>query len=152
MNRPRVYLDTTVLVVFLYGKHDEPSRYTSVARLFAAIFRKELQAVVSFYTFPELYGYVAENFPRDVRNTTVRHSFLKLFAYPVEIVPFLDRTERRRLARKINIHDPTDFLHVASAVVNDCDIICTYDSHFDTSRAHIEPLSPEELLTELAAE
>lgn len=152
MKHPKVYLDTTVLVVFLYGKRDEPRRYADVARLFDAILRQKLQAVVSFYTFPELYGYVVENFPQDVRNTTLRYSFLKLFAHPIEIVSFLDRTERRRLARKINIHDPTDFLHVASAVVNDCDCICTYDSHFDTSRAHVQPLSPEDLLTELKAE
>ena len=147
----KVYLDTTVLVVLLFARHEELERYVAVERLFDSILQGKLKAVVSFYAFPELYGYVVDHFPQDIQNTVMRYGFLKLFLYPVEIASFVDRTERRRLARKLNLRDPGDFLHVASSLVNGCKYIVTYDSHFEAVSSMIEPLTPEELLTKLAA-
>ncbi len=142
----KIYLDSSVVIVFLFGRFREPERYSDVEQMFAHILAGEIEGVLSFYALPEIYAYVAGNFPEDMISRMVRVGLLKLLRYPLVIVPFIDRMEKRRRKRKITMRDPSDIPHVLSALQNGCTHIVAYDTHFLETHKVIEYLTPEKLL------
>ena len=53
-----IYLDSSVLIAFLYEESTRPDRFTVVARLVELIRSGRVRAMISFYALPELYGYL----------------------------------------------------------------------------------------------
>jgi len=49
----KVYLDTSVLNVWLFGREQETERYAQVCHLFEAINAGMVQAIVSLYSLQE---------------------------------------------------------------------------------------------------
>jgi predicted nucleic acid-binding protein len=146
----KVYLDTSVIVPFLYGELTEPARFAQMERLFGAIENGQIVGVLSFYAFHELYEYLAANYPADDISDGFRYGLLELLRFPLIIVSHLDRTESNRLRRRFTIADPYDALHVATAMLHNCDTIVTYDDHFQAVADLITVLSPEQILARIA--
>ncbi|GEM_PF-7002206 len=60
----RVYLETSVVVVWLFGAEREPERRPATEALFRLVDEGRVQAVISLYTLQEVYTFCEENFPR----------------------------------------------------------------------------------------
>ena len=144
----KAYLDSVTLIEFLYEFAEKIEIHPSF-QLFEAIRRRKLECLVSFYAFPELFGYVQRNYPPDISNTVFRESLVVLFSYPITIVPYLGRAEVNRLRRHFTIADPYDALHAACALFHGCDTIVTYDSHFDAVAEKFIIATPQEILQQL---
>ena len=125
-----LYLDSSVLVAFLYEEPDQPERFRQIQQLIMAIRDGTIQAVVSFYALPELYGYVARHYPESEINSAFRLSLVELFSVPLIVAPFLDREVLNRLRQQFTVADPDDARHVAVALSRKCDAIITFDHHF----------------------
>ena len=142
----KLYLDSVVLIDFLFEPVETSEREQIGQQLFSAIQQSETECIVSFYSLPELFGYVQRNYPPDIVNTVFKESVIVLFSEPVKIVPYLDRTEVNRLRRRFTIADSYDALHIACALSNNCDAIVTYDSHFQTVTDIIPVFTPPQVL------
>ncbi len=64
----------------------------------------------------------------------------------VEIIPLLNRVDRIRYSNSIKLNDASDIPHAILAIIEKCDCIVTYDSHFDDINTIIKIFRPEELL------
>ncbi len=144
-----VYLDTTVLITFLYGKRIEPERFEQSRPLFAAMRDSSVEGVISFYALPELYDYVEHHQPADEVNAVFRLSLVELFSLPITVAPFLDRAEFDQLRKQIQIPDPVDTRHTAVALSRKCDAIITFDHHFAQISNLILVYTPAEFLATL---
>lgn len=147
-----IYLDSSVLIAYLYEELDQRERFLHAQRLFQRIQAGEVQAAISFYALPELYSYVVEHYPDDEVNETFRTSMVELFSVPLIVIPFLDRTELNLWRRKFEIRDPTDALHVAAALARGCEGIVAYDEHFQDVADLIPYYTPEAFLATLEQE
>jgi predicted nucleic acid-binding protein len=141
----KIYLDTSVILVYLFGRYSEPERHAVVSQLFDKIRTEELIACISLYAFQEIYGFCQEHYQADVSNA-FRLALLHLLEYPLEITPLLARVERLIYERRFTISDASDSPHVVSAYINHCDAIVSYDSHFDEVTDFINSLTPETLI------
>lgn len=146
----RIYLETTVLVVFCFGRELEPRRYETVEKLIERLEREELEAVVSFYSLHELYVFAIENIPRDTSRLVAKKALLKILDTNVEISPLLDRKKRILYGREINMKDPSDVPHAISAIIEECDCLVTYDSHFRAVADKIPIKRPEDFSREVS--
>jgi predicted nucleic acid-binding protein len=144
-----VYLDTSVLIPFLYEETEQREKAESVKRLFQVITNRQAQALITFYTLPELYNYVAENYSIDQVNETLRVSLAELFSAPLIVKPFVDRVDVERLRRRFAISDPSDVFHVVAAIHYDCSAIITFDHHFQQVANVIPAYTPDEFLATL---
>lgn len=145
----RVYLETTVVAIWLFGALREPARYQAVARLFRLIDQGKIQGVVSFYTLQEIYAFCEDNFPAAEAKTVAKLALVKLLGTEVELVPLLDRRVRLREGRRFVLPDSTDQPHAIACWVHGCEAIVTYDEHFQAVQNLIAVMSPEELLQRL---
>ncbi|MHA1632463.1 MAG: type II toxin-antitoxin system VapC family toxin [Candidatus Freyarchaeota archaeon] len=143
----RIYLETTILVMLCFGKQLEPQKYDAVEELFRRIERGEVEAVVSFYSLHELYVFAIENFPEDISRSTGKEALMRILSSNVEISPLLDREKRIMYGRELKIRDSSDVPHAISAVVEGCDCLVTYDSHFRDVADKISVKEPEDLIT-----
>ena len=143
----RLYLDSSVTNVYLFGAVKEPHRYPDVVRLFSAISANEVDGVVSVYTVQEICVYCYEFFPEESCAEIARLAIHKLMGTRLHLVPLLTREEKTRHARSFQMRDPSDQPHVILAYLYHCDAIVAYDEHFkDTS--HLVPyLQPDAVLT-----
>ena len=148
----KVYLDTTVVIAFLYGELVEPERFTQARKLFHEVETGSLWGVVSLYVLPELYGYVVDHFSEDQVSEIFRLGLVELFTIPVVVMPYLDRVELELWKRRFSMRDATDVAHVAMALSGGCDYIATYDEHFQDVADLIPARTPEELLEILTEE
>ncbi|MBM3129387.1 MAG: type II toxin-antitoxin system VapC family toxin [Chloroflexi bacterium] len=148
-NVPIAYLDSSVLIAFLYEKQEHPARFEQVRRLVSAIRERILIGLVSFYVLPELYGHVQANQPENEINLVFRLSLVELFGIPLTIVPFLNREDLNRLRQQFVIADSDDVRHVASALFNKCDAIITFDHDFQQVANLIPAHTPAEFLATL---
>jgi len=139
----KIYLDTSVILVYLFGRYKEPERHTAVSQLFDKIRTGQLFACISLYAFQEIYRFCQEHYQADVSNV-FRLALLRLLEYPLEIRPLLTRHERR-----FTISDASDSSYVISAYINLCDAIVSYDSHFDEVKDFLNSLTPEALIAQL---
>jgi predicted nucleic acid-binding protein len=64
----------------------------------------------------------------------------------VEIIPLLNREDRIRYSNSIKLNDASDIPHAILAIIEKCDCIVTYDSHFGEINTIIKISRPEELL------
>ena len=144
-----VYLDVTVLVVYLFGQLKEPNRYETVSGLFDKLQRQEWRACISLYAFQELYAFCEENYPAADVSEVFRLALLKLLAYSLQIMPLLTRHDRLIYERRFTISDASDKPHVISAHLAGCDAIVSYDQHFQEATDFIAALTPEELFVRL---
>ncbi len=142
----KVYLDTSVTNVWLFGREKEAERFEQTVRLFDAINAGQLEAIVSLYTVQEVCAYCAENFPVGVVATVSRLAVHQLLGNQLGLVSLLNRMERLLHGRKFSIRDASDQSHVISALLHRCDAIITYDTHFQDVSDFIPCLLPEEAL------
>ena len=144
----KAYLDTSVILTYLFGRYTEPERYDIVSQLFDRIETRQLEACISLYAFQEIYKFCQEHYQTEMSNV-FRLAMLRLLEYSLEISPLLARHERLLYERLFTISDASDSPHVVSAYINRCDAIVSYDSHFDEVTDFINTLTPETLLAQL---
>ncbi len=144
----KIYLDTSVILVYLFGQYTEPERHNIVSQLFDRIRMGRLTACISLYAFQEIYRFCQEHYQADVSNV-FRLALLCLLEHPIEITPLLARYEKLIYERQFTISDASDSPHVVSAHINHCDAIVSYDSHFDEVTVFINSLTPESLIAQL---
>ena len=142
----RIYLDTSILVEYCFGRKLEPNKHKSVKALFDKINSKEITGIVSFYSLHELFIFAMENFSSDISRYIGKTAFEEILKNRVEIIPLLNREERIRYSNSIKLNDASDIPHVILALIEKCDSIVTYDSHFEAISKIIKISRPEELL------
>jgi predicted nucleic acid-binding protein len=147
-----VYLDAGVLISFLYAETDAADKAEASARLFEQIQSQRVLGLVTFYTLPELYSYVALHYTRELVDETFRTSLVELLSYPIILKPFVERSELEKLRRQISIRDSYDIYHVVSALHYKCSAIITFDHHFHQVRDIIPVYTPQQYFNFLAQE
>ena len=71
----------------------------------------------------------------------------KIFALPLQILPFVSRGERTRHARRFGaLRDASDVPHAIAAFVYGCEAIVAYDDHFAAISNIIPYKNPEDYL------
>lgn len=146
----KVYLDTTVLTLFLFGQSRHPQRYAEVKTFFEALDAGDLQAVVSLYALQELCAYCYANFPAEHAPVVTRLAFHELLGHDVLVVPLLTRMDRIVLSRRFPMRDPSDQVHAATAYREGCDVIVTYDEHYQDIADRFPCLTAGEVLAQLS--
>jgi predicted nucleic acid-binding protein len=143
----KVYLDTTVLIAFLFGELSdvELERHEFAADLFEVTNTIEITAFISLYALQELVVFAYANYPSPNAGAVLRLAMLTLFQNKVTLLPLLNRVETLRYRRRLDIHDRSDQPHAALALKNECDHILTYDAHFARVSA-VTAMRPEEFL------
>lgn len=140
MIKPRVYLDSTILITFVFGAKKEPDKFRDVERLFDC----GGNLVTSIYSLIELYNFPIYNFEHNKR-TSAKYGLLVVLSTNIEIAPMLERGLKIMYSREFNMEDKSDIPHAISAFLEKCDYIVTFDSHFKTL-AKVKSLTPGELL------
>jgi len=146
----KVYLDTTVITLFLFGQQRHPERYAEVRPLFEALDAGRLQAVVSIYALQELTSFCYATFPADCAPQVTRLALHELLGHELLVVPLLTRTERIILSRRFPMRDPSDQVHVATAHREGCEAIVTYDQHYQDVADRFVCLTAGETLERLS--
>lgn len=127
-----IYLETSVLLVYTLTESLEVERAKSVRRLFVKIDSGVVSAATSFHALHEIYVFALENAP-DLKTGSQfgKAALQKILEARLRILPFVTRTERRRLAERFsNLKDSTDVPRAISAYAAGCDAIVAYDEHF----------------------
>ena len=145
----KVYLDVSMLVVYLFGQTKEQIRYQAVSNLFDKFQVSQLDCCISLYAFQELYSFCHENYSATDVSNVYRLALLRLLDYPFQIMPLLTRSDRLIYERRFTMSDASDKPHVISAYLAGCDAIVSYDSHFQEATDLITALTPEGLLAYL---
>lgn len=140
MIKPRVYLDSTTLITFVFGASKEPDKFKDVEQ----IFNCEAELVTSIYSLIELYNFPIYNFEHNKRNMA-KYGLLMVLSTGIEIAPMLERRLKIIYSREFNMEDKSDIPHAISAFIERCDYIVSFDSHFKTL-IKIKSLTPAELL------
>jgi predicted nucleic acid-binding protein len=116
----RIYLDTSVVNVWLFGEKIEPLRYPPVAELFKRLDAGEFQGLISLYTLQEVYAFCEDNFPADEAREAAKLAFRELLNTSLEIAPMLKRLERllhlKDIENLLNIYTPAEFLEALSTL------------------------------------
>jgi len=146
----KAYLDTTVLTLFLFGSERHPERYAEVKALFEAVDKGRLQAVISIYALQELCTYCYANFPGEHAPVVTRLAFYELLGHEVLVVPLLTRMDRIVLGRRFPVRDPSDQVHAATAYREGCEVIITYDQHYQAIADRFPCLTAAEALDKVA--
>jgi len=140
----RLYLDTSVLTVYLFGRDREPNRYPHTARLFDEINAGRADGLISLYALQEVVAFCQDNFPAEDVEGVAALAFRVLFLNRIRVCGMLSRQQRVLNARRFPIEDPSDLPHAMTAHLQQCDAIVTYDSHFAAISDRIAVFSPEE--------
>jgi predicted nucleic acid-binding protein len=127
-----LYIDTSVLLVYTLTQAVEKDRYPATEVFFARIAAGSLSGATSFYALHEVYVFALDNAPDSPTGAAFGKAALeKILSLPVQILPFVPRTERRLQARKFTaLRDSSDVPHVIVASVYRCEAIVAYDDHF----------------------
>lgn len=150
----KVYLDTTVIQVLLFGEHTERDRKRrpETLALFEAIDQRKLDAVVSFYALQEIYAFCQNAFPATLSGRIARRALAAICEREVELVGLLSRQQRLLHRRTFDLPDASDEPHVILAYITGCEFIVTYDEHFDAVREKIGVCTPAQILQGLSSE
>lgn len=143
---PPIYVDTSVVDVWLFGEQKEPTRYPATAELFRLIAAGDVQGLISLYTLQEVYVFCESNFPPDEVRITAKLALRTLLLTELDIAPLLRRTERLLHQRRFPLSDASDQPHAIIAYLNDCQAIVTYDTHFEEIGQVINVYTPEKFL------
>jgi len=149
---PKVYIDTSVTNVYLFGRDAEAERYSPTEHLFRLLDSRVVDGVISLYTIQEIYSYCQDNFPVDALRDVIRLSIIKILQVDLEIAPMLTRLEKLVYQRKYQMTDSSDVPHAIIAELRNCNAIITYDSHFDDIKDVIAVMTPEEFLRHFPTE
>lgn len=144
----KVYLDTSVINIYLFGKYSEVEthRLSAVSKVFRLINSKRINAMVSIYSIQEIYSFCKKTFsPEDIGHLS-RISLLDLLKNEVELSGLLTREERLLHKTRFEMDDLSDQPHAISAFINKCDAIVTYDKHFRKINNTLPVYTPEEIL------
>ena len=144
----RLYLETTVVIVWLFGSEREPERFRAANQLFRLLGSDKIQGVISMYTLQEIYAFCEANFPQGEAREVAKLAIRRLLETEVELVPLLDRRTRTLESRRFQLPDRSDQPHAIAAWVNHCEALLTYDAHFQAVSQQLRVLSPEEWLEE----
>jgi predicted nucleic acid-binding protein len=141
-----LYIDTSVLLVYTLTQAVEKSRYPDTDRFFAKIIAGSLSGATSFYALHEVYVFALDNAPDFSAGAAFGKTALeKILALPLQILPFLARSERSRHARKFTaLRDSSDIPHAITALVYGCEAIVAYDDHFKAISDLIPYKSPSD--------
>ena len=144
-----VYLDSSVLIAYLYEESDQRERFEETRPLIGAVREGLIRAVVSFYALPELYSHVNRYQPENQVNSVFRLGMAERFNLPIIVAPFLDRGDLKSLRQQFTITDPDDARHVAAALFKKCNAIVTFDHDFQQVSNLIPAYTPAEFLATL---
>ena len=147
----KVYLDTTVITLLLFGARTHPDRHSEVIDFFATLDAGSLQAVVSIYALQELCAFCYGNFPAEDAPRVARLAFHELFGHELMLVPLLSRADRIVLNHRFPMRDTSDQAHAATAYHVGCEAIVTYDRHYQDIADRIPCLTAAEVLSQLSA-
>lgn len=144
----RIYLDTSVIAVYLFGKHSETEagRLPPVKELFDVINAHNVSATISLYTVQEIYSFCRSTFGPEDAGHISRISLAELFTNDFELAELLTREERLLHRVRFAIDDLPDQPHVISAYLTGCDAIVTYDRHFQKIKKVFAIYVPEEII------
>jgi predicted nucleic acid-binding protein len=144
----KVYIDTSVTNIYLFGKFSEKetSRSLPVHYLFKLINSGKTHAVISLYSIQEIYAFCKKIFHPDEAGHIARLALSVLFQNEFELTGLLRREDQLLHRRKFIMNDLTDLPHAISAYLNNCAAIVTYDSHFQKIKSKISVYTPEELI------
>lgn len=78
----KIYLDSSVILVYLFGRYSEPERYVAVSKLFDKIRSGQYLGCISLYAFQEIYAFCQEHYQTDV-SKVFRMALLSLLEYPL---------------------------------------------------------------------
>jgi len=145
----KVYLDTTIITLLLFGQKRNPDRYEEVRRLFETIDDGHVAAVISIYALQELCSFCYANFSTEDAPTVTRLAFHELLAHELLLTPLLSRTDRIILSRRFPIRDASDQAHAGVAYREGCSYIVTYDRHFQDIADLLPSFTAGELLNRL---
>lgn len=148
----KVYLDTTVIQVLLFSGFAplDQERLPETQALFAAIDQRQLDGVVSLYTLQEVYAFCQRVFPADMAGSIARRAFGEICGHEVELIGLVSRQQRLAHRQLFPLADPSDQPHAVAAYLSGCDLIATYDSHFDEIRKTIDTCTPAQVLRRLS--
>jgi predicted nucleic acid-binding protein len=145
-----LYVDTSVLLVYTLTQALEKDRYRATAGFFAKITTASLSGATSFYALHELYVFAISNAPDFPTGAAYgKNALAKVLSLPLplQILPFVSRTERRLHARRFTaLHDASDVPHAIAAAVYRCEAIVAYDQHFKAISHLIPHKTPEDFL------
>lgn len=90
-----LYVDTSVFLVYTLTQAVETDRYPPTERFFAKIIAGSLSAATSFYVLHEVHVFAIGNAPDFPQGAAFGKAALeKVFALPLQILPFVSRGER----------------------------------------------------------
>jgi len=135
-----LYIDTAVLLVYTLTQTVEKDRCPATEIFFHKIATGLLSGATSFYALQEIYVFALDNAPDFPTGAAFGKAALeKILALPLQLLPFVSRTERKLQARKFSaLRDSTDVPHAVAASVHNCEAIVAYDEHF-RAISHIIP-------------
>ncbi len=139
-----IYLDTSVIIPILLGEGTD-SKHMDGKVLLEKIEKGELRGYISLYSFSELINYIEEHFDENLAQEVFRESMIELLSYPLNILKYPDRNELNSFRRKFTISDSSDVLHVVLAMKAECEVIVTYDTHFQEVKDVIKVKIPGEV-------
>ncbi len=145
----KVYLDTTILTVYLFGQQLHPDRYADTVMFFAKLSSGNVEAVVSIYALQELCSYCYNTFPQPHAPHATRLAFAQLLDVSLLVVPLLSRADRILYSRRFPMSDTSDQVHTCTAYREGCSAIVTYDHHYQEVASLISVVTPAELLQTL---
>ncbi|MCK6554669.1 PIN domain-containing protein [Candidatus Binatia bacterium] len=143
-----LYVDTSVLLVYTLTQTVEQERYRPTASFFARVASGSLAAATSFYALHEVHVFAIDNAPDFSTGAAYgRAALVQILSLPLQLIPLVSRTERRRYAARFAaLRDSSDLPHAVVAAVHGCEAIVTYDSHFDATTAILPCRRPEDFL------
>lgn len=145
MKKLRVYLDSTILITYVFGAELEPERFNDVSKLIE-LCKEKVELVTSLYSVIELYNYPIFNFSRVQKRLLSKYAILKVLLTEIEIAPLLQRETKIIYSSVFEMDDKSDVPHAISAFLEKCDYIVTYDTHFERIKDKIKCITPKKLL------
>lgn len=145
MAKSRLYLDSTILITFVFGSKLEPDKFDCVSRLFNY---ENIDLVTSLYALIELYNYPIFNFEMDEQEKRLlaKSVIISALLTETEIVPMPPRAIRSYYNNTFKMSDKSDIPHAILAYIEGCDYIVTYDRHFRDIGDKIRCITPEGVL------
>ena len=141
-----LYIDTSVLLVYTLTQGVERHRSRATIAFFAQISEGSLVGATSFYALHEVYVFALDNAPDFTTGALFgREALRSVLSLPLQILPLLSRTERRRYASTFAaLRDSSDVPHAVVATVYGCEAIVAYDNHFRATTRILPYRSPED--------
>ncbi len=128
-----LYIETSVWAAYTVTRDREPERFIETSILIERVNAGEVQAITSLYTLIELFSIVTGNNADKFEGLQeAKDVLVEVLQTKVFITEMLTRQERLIHGRLFtNLVDASDIPHAISAFTYNCDMLVTYDSHFD---------------------